>query len=202
MAKGETPFKTLAMCSLGNPASVGQKPITFARQLIAASVYFEAAGAMPKDVRDRANRILDTCPGRSTASYHDPAGIEAVREDIRKYIAKRDGLPVDDVDGDHIYMTNGAAEAIATVMKPMIRTVCLYYRLDFTFDFPSNSFLSFSLSTFPMDRKMPLLPLHQDFRNTTPRSRTWKGQNTFTNWKKKPTGVLRRRNCKLLMIMR
>lgn len=107
---------------MGNPAGVGQKPITFARQLIAGCIYPELQKDLPKDVAARAKRILSTCCGGCTGSYQATAGIQAIVDDVRKYISERDGLSLDEVDGNKIYLTNGASEALATVMRAMIRT--------------------------------------------------------------------------------
>jgi len=122
MAAGKTPFKQLIMCHMGNPAGVGQKPITFCRELICACMCPELHQYMPKDVVERAKRILADCPGKSTGSYQATEGIKAVVDDIRAYIAKRDNLPLEKVDGSKIFLTNGASEGLATVQRAMIRT--------------------------------------------------------------------------------
>ena len=56
----DLPFDEIILCNIGNPQSVGQKPFTFFRQVLAACMYPELidSGTLPKDAAERAATIL------------------------------------------------------------------------------------------------------------------------------------------------
>jgi alanine transaminase len=123
LKNGETrPFPEVVLCNIGNPQSVGQKPMTFARQVLSLctcpSMLENKAitDALPEDVVARAKRILGNCNG--LGAYSESKGIEVVRESVKNYIAARDGYPavVDD-----IFLTNGASEGVKTILNMMVR---------------------------------------------------------------------------------
>lgn len=68
----------------------------------------------PSDIKQRVQRLLAACGGKSLGSYTESQGILAVREDIANYIQQRDGYPA---DPKNIYLCNGASDGIKTVIK-------------------------------------------------------------------------------------
>ena len=75
------PFDKIVMCNIGNPQSLGQKPITFFRQVLALCDFpdmldsKEAETLFPADVRKRARDILallgrDARDGRARQGFH------------------------------------------------------------------------------------------------------------------------------------
>jgi alanine transaminase len=68
----------------------------------------------PTDIKQRVDRFLSACGGKSLGSYTESQGVITVREDIAKYIEERDGHPSNPGD---IYLCNGASDGIKTVIK-------------------------------------------------------------------------------------
>ncbi len=68
----------------------------------------------PSDIKQRVERLLSACGGKSLGSYTESQGIITIREDIAKYIQERDGYPANPSD---IYLCNGASDGIKTVIK-------------------------------------------------------------------------------------
>ena len=68
----------------------------------------------PLDIKQRVDRLLSACGGKSLGSYTESQGISTIRQDIANYIQQRDGYPSDPND---IYLCNGASDGIKTVMK-------------------------------------------------------------------------------------
>ncbi len=64
----------------------------------------------PEDAKQKAQRILNNCGGKSVGAYTDSSGLEVVRKDIADYITRRDGgVPS---NPDDIFLTNGASGGI------------------------------------------------------------------------------------------
>ncbi|XP_078367836.1 alanine aminotransferase 2-like isoform X1 [Oculina patagonica] len=95
----------------GDPQAFGQPPITSVRQFLACVLcpHFLDDSSYPQDVREKARRILKTTLGFSIGSYTDIIGLRIVREDVAKYISRRDDYPA---DPDDIILTNGGAIGI------------------------------------------------------------------------------------------
>lgn len=60
----EFPFKKIVMCNIGNPQQLGQKPITFFRQVVALCEYPQASPRAPQTSADTPRRCLE--PHRMT----------------------------------------------------------------------------------------------------------------------------------------
>jgi len=123
MAAGENlPFTEIVRCNIGNPQALGQKPITFARQVLSLLVNPElinnkkVSKLYPKDVVARAKLYAGAVP--SIGAYSDSMGIRLVREDVAAFIAERDGFPA---SADDIFLTDGASSGVKAVMQLMIR---------------------------------------------------------------------------------
>ncbi|KER33096.1 hypothetical protein T265_00993 [Opisthorchis viverrini] len=108
-------------CNIGDCHASGQKPISFIRQVLCAATYpeFIQAVAIPEDAKLRARRFLENCGG-SVGVYSESTGVRIVRQDIARYIEKRDGLSANPND---IFLSSGASEAVKSVLQ-LISTGC------------------------------------------------------------------------------
>ncbi|XP_025049478.1 alanine aminotransferase 1 [Alligator sinensis] len=99
---------------------MGQTPITFLRQVTTLCLYPELLhdAAFPEDAKKRAQRLLDACAGHSAGAYSASPGIPVIRQDVARYIERRDGgIPS---NPDHIFLSTGASDAIVTVLKLLV----------------------------------------------------------------------------------
>ncbi|GBP08679.1 Alanine aminotransferase 2 [Eumeta japonica] len=98
LAKGaQKPFNKVIKANIGDAHAMGQKPITFIRQVIACVTYPKLMDEVdfPKDVVERARALLSGCGGNSMGSYTVSFGIEMIRRHVAEYIERRDGYPSD-----------------------------------------------------------------------------------------------------------
>ncbi|XP_048795489.1 alanine aminotransferase 1 [Lagopus muta] len=104
------PFTEVIRANLGDAQAMGQKPITFLRQVAALCVYPELLnGDFPEDAKARARRLLEECGGHSVGSYSGSVGLAAVRADVARFLQRRDGFPA---CANNIVLSCGASEAI------------------------------------------------------------------------------------------
>ncbi|NWV43098.1 ALAT2 aminotransferase, partial [Grantiella picta] len=106
------PFTEVIKANIGDAHAMGQKPITFLRQVTALCLCPELLTDpnFPSDAKERARRLLAACGGQSAGgSYSASPGIPLVREDVARYIQRRDGLPA---KADDIFLSTGASDAI------------------------------------------------------------------------------------------
>uniref|UniRef100_A0A6Q2ZCH6 alanine transaminase n=1 Tax=Esox lucius TaxID=8010 RepID=A0A6Q2ZCH6_ESOLU len=111
------PFSEVIKANIGDAHAMGQKPITFFRQVVALCAYPDLLedNKFPDDAKNRARRILQSCGGGSLGAYSASTGIEVIRQDVARYIEKRDGgIPS---NPDNIYLSTGASDAIVTMLK-------------------------------------------------------------------------------------
>ncbi|KAK2822559.1 hypothetical protein Q5P01_022624 [Channa striata] len=114
------PFAEVIKANIGDAQAMGQQPITFFRQVLALCSYPELLNdnTFPEDAKSRARRILQSCGGNSLGSYSASQGIDSVRQDVARYIERRDGgVPC---DPDNIYLTTGASDGIMTMLKLLV----------------------------------------------------------------------------------
>nr|XP_054375278.1 alanine aminotransferase 1 isoform X1 [Pongo abelii] len=72
----------------------------------------------PEDAKKRAERILQACGGHSLGAYSVSSGIQLIREDVARYIERRDGgIPA---DPNNVFLSTGASDAIVTVLKLLV----------------------------------------------------------------------------------
>ncbi len=116
--------KTIIYCNIGNPQALGQKPLSYVRQMLALMQYPELAQkspqAFPSDVLERASFLLKASGGMG--AYSESKGLRVVREAVAEFIVKRDSdstLTLD-ADPDHIYLTDGASKAVQSVLRLII----------------------------------------------------------------------------------
>ncbi|XP_067107475.1 alanine aminotransferase 2-like [Osmerus mordax] len=114
------PFTEVIKANIGDAHAMGQRPITFLRQVLALCAYPDLLedNKFPEDAKSRARRILHACGGGSLGAYSASQGIECIRQDVARYIEKRDGgIPC---NPDNIYLSTGASDAIVTMLKLLV----------------------------------------------------------------------------------
>ncbi|XP_034831209.1 alanine aminotransferase 1 [Maniola hyperantus] len=112
----QKPFKKVIRANIGDAHAMGQKPITFIRQVLACVSLPELIdkGDFPADVKQRAKDILNACGGGSVGSYSASHGIELIRRNVAEYIQRRDGHPS---DWNNVCLSAGASSAIKSVLQ-------------------------------------------------------------------------------------
>ncbi|CAK9192099.1 unnamed protein product [Sphagnum troendelagicum] len=115
--------KKIIFAHAGNPHALGQKPLTFPRQVMALC---QAPFLMdnphvgllfPSDAIARAKEYLAMNPGGVGASSV-AKGILGVRQEIADFILERDGYPS---DPETIFLTDGTSSGVQKVLNLLIR---------------------------------------------------------------------------------
>ncbi len=132
-------------CNIGNPQALGQKPITYYRQVLslleqptlikrerilnqlARDTPDALAGLGPEDllsdhVLDLCEEILSKLP-TGLGAYTESKGPLFIRQAVAKYINTRDGFAAGSStasDPESIFLTNGASEAARNIIDIMI----------------------------------------------------------------------------------
>jgi alanine transaminase len=112
---GNYPFKEITPLNIGNPQALGQPPLTFNRQVLSILLYPELlkSDMIPEGAKKRARYYLERIPG-SIGAYGPAPGYVFVRENIAKFLAKRDGAAS---SADHIQMMDGSADGVIDVIS-------------------------------------------------------------------------------------
>ncbi|OLY80999.1 Alanine aminotransferase 2 [Smittium mucronatum] len=118
-------FKKVVFCNIGNPQQLEQKPLTFLRQVSSLVEYPELLKEHNLNATkmlfapDSIQRAVDTLSfvGGSVGAYSGSTGILKIRENVAKFIEKRDGFPS---SADGIQLTNGASGAVERVLELLI----------------------------------------------------------------------------------
>lgn len=110
------PFSEVIKANIGDCHAMGQKPLTFIRQVLTLCTYPQLMkdSQFPEDVKHRAEAILNSCAGNSVGSYSDSTGVDVVKNHIAQYIERRDGIPSDPLS---IILSTGASEAVKQVLS-------------------------------------------------------------------------------------
>jgi len=112
--------KEIIYCNIGNPQSLGQKPITYQRQLLALCEYPDlielAPTLFPADVVETARAILKGSR-HGLGAYSESRGVRFIREAIAEFIKARDGAGI---DPDDIYLTDGASKGVQAILRLLI----------------------------------------------------------------------------------
>ncbi|KAE8648708.1 hypothetical protein Csa_008240 [Cucumis sativus] len=115
--------KKIIFTNVGNPHALGQKPLTFPRQVVAlcqAPFLLEDPNVgliFPADAIARAKHYLSLIPG-GLGAYSDSRGIPAIRKEVADFIGRRDGYPS---DPELIYLTDGASKGVMQILNTIIR---------------------------------------------------------------------------------
>ncbi|XP_071676368.1 alanine aminotransferase 2 isoform X1 [Lolium perenne] len=122
---GSRPFQEIIYCNLGNPQALGQRPITFFREVLSLCdnptlLHRDEARMLfsPCAIK-RARKIIEAMPGRDSGPYTPSQGIRSLRQSVADGIAGRDGYPS---RPEHIFLTDGASSAINLTMQMLIRS--------------------------------------------------------------------------------
>jgi aspartate/methionine/tyrosine aminotransferase len=120
-AELERAGREIIFCNIGNPQSLGQRPLTWVRQVLALAEYPDLldrvpAGTFPADVVDTA-RLIGTRSQHGLGVYTDSKGFRFIREAVAAFITERDGL---EADPEAIYLTDGASKAVQSVLRMLI----------------------------------------------------------------------------------
>ncbi|KAG3049534.1 Alanine aminotransferase 2, partial [Phytophthora idaei] len=117
------PFDKVIPCNIGNPQVLKQEPIEFHRQVLALVNVPglvdqpEAQKLFPPDAIARAKFYIDNIVG-GTGAYGHSKGSAVVREEVARFMQRRDGHPADPED---IYLTDGASPAVQNSLLSLIR---------------------------------------------------------------------------------
>ncbi|GBG31915.1 Alanine aminotransferase 1 [Hondaea fermentalgiana] len=119
---GDYPFSRIVKCNIGNPQSLGQKPISFTRQVLSLVMNPElmkdrSTTSYPSDTYERAEQYLDAIG--SIGAYSESQGVRLVREEIAAFISERDGGVR--AHSQDLFLTAGASEAVKTLLTLLIR---------------------------------------------------------------------------------
>eukprot|EP00850_Spirogloea_muscicola_P012605 SM000082S22847 [mRNA] locus=s82:191590:196000:- [translate_table: standard] len=122
--------REVVLTNVGNPHALGQKPITFPRQvmaLIQAPFLLDDPNVgklFPPDAIARAKYYLHHMQG-GVGAYSDSKGLPIVRQEVAEFIKKRDGYPRHvphlSTDPEHVFLTDGASKGITQAMQCLIR---------------------------------------------------------------------------------
>jgi len=122
MEKGtKFPFNKIIHMNIGNPQDLGQKPISFNREVLASCLVDNAAKSRQiycSEAVDRAEFYLNHINNRAVGAYSDSPGIRVIMREVKDFIEKRDRVNVEE---DNIYLLNGASEGITMVIKLLIQ---------------------------------------------------------------------------------
>jgi len=121
----KTEGKEITYTNIGNPHSVGQKCITYYRQVLALCDLPAECGVdhpsvsqmFPADVVLRARKYRSAIGPAGTGAYTNSQGIALFRENVADYISKRDGHPA---YPGNIFLTNGASAGIQNCLTALI----------------------------------------------------------------------------------
>lgn len=114
------PFSEVISANIGDAHAMGQKSVTFARQVSALCAYPELLKSdnFPADAKERAQRLLGACGGHSIGAYSASQGIEVIRQDAAEYIKKRDGGIAS--NPNDIFLCTGASDGVVAMLKLLV----------------------------------------------------------------------------------
>ncbi len=119
-AELEKQGREIIYCNIGNPQSLGQKPLTWNRQILALCEYPALMdlppGAFPADVLETAKAILAGTK-HGLGAYTESRGVRFIREAVAEFILERDHIGV---DPDAIFLTDGASKGVQTILRLLI----------------------------------------------------------------------------------
>ncbi|KAJ3674817.1 hypothetical protein LUZ60_005433 [Juncus effusus] len=115
--------KKIIFTNVGNPHALGQKPLTFPRQVVAlcqAPFLLDDPNVgllFPADAIARAKHYLSLTSG-GLGAYSDSRGLPGVRKEVAEFIERRDGYPS---DPELIFLTDGASKGVMQMLNAIIR---------------------------------------------------------------------------------
>nr|AAZ43368.1 AlaT1 [Vitis labrusca] len=115
--------KKIIFTNVGNPHALGQKPLTFPRQVVAlcqAPFLLDDPNVglvFPADAIARAKHYLSLTTG-GLGAYSDSRGLPGIRKEVAEFIGRRDGYPS---DPELIFLTDGASKGVMQILNTIIR---------------------------------------------------------------------------------
>lgn len=115
--------KKIIFTNVGNPQALGQRPLTFPRQVMAlcqAPMLMEDPNVsilFPADAIARAKHYLAMTTG-GLGAYSDSRGLPGIRKEVAEFIERRDGYPS---DPELIFLTDGASKGVMQILNTIIR---------------------------------------------------------------------------------
>ncbi len=115
--------KEVIYLNVGNPQALGQKPLTFNREVMALMMApflmdsETSASMFSPDAIARAHHYLTKFKG-GLGAYSDSKGNPYIRQEIAEFISKQCGLPS---NPDNIFLSNGASECARMLLFALIR---------------------------------------------------------------------------------
>ncbi|VEU44532.1 unnamed protein product [Pseudo-nitzschia multistriata] len=121
------PFSKIVYTNIGNPQSVGQKPLTWPRQVSAlvdlpnevGIDHPKAQELFPADAIARAREIKRGLGGHGSGAYSHSKGAACFREDVLSFLRQRDGEEVP-TDIEDVFLANGASAAISHLLTALV----------------------------------------------------------------------------------
>lgn len=119
----ELPFDDIIYCNIGNPQQLGQKPMTFSRQVLAllsCPTLMDdprAAEIFAPDAIERARKYSAAIGTGGTGAYSHSQGVIGIREDVAAFISERDGFPCDPAS---LFLTDGASPAVKMMVQSLV----------------------------------------------------------------------------------
>ncbi|KAH8500004.1 hypothetical protein H0E87_015297 [Populus deltoides] len=114
---------SIIFTNVGNPHALGQKPLTFPRQVVAlcqAPFLLDDPNVglfFPADAIAKAKHYLAMTIG-GLGAYTDSRGMPGVRKEVADFIERRDGYPS---DPELIFLTDGASKGVMQILNTIIR---------------------------------------------------------------------------------
>jgi aspartate/methionine/tyrosine aminotransferase len=113
--------RRIIYCNIGNPQSLGQRPVTWVRQVLALLEWPELAdavpaGTFPADVLETA-RLISKETKHGLGAYTESKGYRFVREAVARFITARDGIAA---DPEAIFLTDGASKGVQAALRLLI----------------------------------------------------------------------------------
>ena len=115
--------KEVIYTNIGNPHALGQKPVTFTRQVLAllmAPFLLDKPGVedmFPPDAIARARLYLSHMKG-GMGAYTDSKGVPYIRQEVANFIAAQSQLAC---SPDNIFLSNGASEVARLMLMALIK---------------------------------------------------------------------------------
>jgi aspartate/methionine/tyrosine aminotransferase len=113
--------REIIYCNIGNPQALGQKPLTWVRQVLALVEYPELMNRgrgcdFPSDVVRTARLVLEQSK-HGLGAYTESKGMRFVRQAVARFIERRDGVTA---DPEAIYLTDGASKGVQAILRILL----------------------------------------------------------------------------------
>jgi aspartate/methionine/tyrosine aminotransferase len=120
-AELERAGRRILYCNIGNPQALGQKPLSFVRQVLALCEYPELmkeahAAGFPSDALEAARTILEGTK-HGLGAYSESKGVLAIRKAVAAFISERDGIEADPAS---IFLSDGASKSVELALRILI----------------------------------------------------------------------------------